>query len=385
MEMLDRMHQHQVRVEKDQHKQEMGELRNRHGIEKAELQGTQHNQIESLKQKNDTFVQQERINHQGRLEKQNLQAQQDYQRAAAEKNRENARLRQQAQIEKENNIAVRDQARQATMEKKIKTERQLEDMDKEARFRLDQKQAQFQEREKDVQTTHNNEVQRIEQQGQERISDRRRKYQKVERDQVEQHNQALERNQSKFEGVKQRQHNYYHEKLDKDEEFFQKEIKQQREEYTKKFDENEKMNKATFQNQSTRLDEELFKLKKGFVSTVDFYENRKEDPFYSLVDFGAKFEEGEAFYQVQAHIPEHEMKNVRVHVQPNKISLQATRQHEQEFKNGPEKIGSNIAQSIRQEFDMAKPADYEKAVKSYENGVLTIVVPKKGYYQFGMS
>jgi HSP20 family molecular chaperone IbpA len=385
MEMLDRLQQHQVRTKKDRHKQEMSEMRNRHQVEKAELQHNQKGQLENLKQKNDTFVQQERLNHRSRLDKQQLQAQKDYQRAASERARENARLRQEAQLEKERNIQLRDQARRATMEKKQTTDRQLEEMDQETRFRLQQKQAQMQEREQSLQKSHNHEVQSIEQRGQERISDRRRKYQKREREQVKQHHETLERHQDKFLGVKERQHNYYHKKLDEDEAFFQEQIQQQREEYTRRYQDNEKFNQASFENQDNRLAEEMFKLKKQHITTANFYNERKDDPFYSLVDFGAEFREGEAFYEVTAQIPEHEMDNVRVHIQPNKITLHATRAHEQEFAKDNEKIGSNIAQTIRQEFAMAKPADYEKAVKSYKDGTLTIVVPKKGYYQFGMS
>jgi len=77
------------------------------------------------------------------------------------------------------------------------------------------------------------------------------------------------------------------------------------------------------------------------------------------------------------------MKNVRVHVQPDKISLHAAREHEQEYNNGNEKVGTNIAQTIRQDFKLEKPAEHEAVVKTYEDGILTITVPKKGYYRFG--
>ena len=78
------------------------------------------------------------------------------------------------------------------------------------------------------------------------------------------------------------------------------------------------------------------------------------------------------------------MKNVRVTVQPDKISLNATRLHEQEYVNDNEKIASNNAQTIRQEFSLDKPVEHEQVVKTYNDGVLTITVPKKGYYRFGM-
>ena len=198
------------------------------------------------------------------------------------------------------------------------------------------------------------------------------------------HQTQLKQNKEHFEGVKKRQHNQYHEKLDKEEQFFQDQVASQRKEYTKRYQENERMNKASFENQKNRYEEELFKVRKDFVATKEFYNSRQEDPFYQLVDFGADFAEGEAFYEVTAKIPEHEMKNVRVHIQPEKISLQGTRLHEQEYKKENEKIASNNSQTIRQEFALAKPVEHEQAIKTYKDGILKITVPKKGYYRFGM-
>jgi HSP20 family molecular chaperone IbpA len=384
MEILDRSQRHEVWNKKEKHRESMRGIRERHAIEKQETQITQKNQLENLKQKNDTFVQNERLNHQDRLAKQNLQAQEDYQKAANEKARENARLRREAQVERENLVGVRDQARQATVEKKEVTSQQLEDMDKESRFRLKQKQEQHRERERSMQMSHNKEVHRIEQQGQENIKVSRDKYLNRERVQKKGHNDRLRDQEKQFLAVKERQHKHYHKKLENEEEYFQGRIRDQRQEYKKRFNENDKAHKATFENQENRLAEEMFKLRKEFITTAQFYDDRKEDPFYSLVDFGADFIEGNSFYEVKARIPEHEMKNVRVHVQPNKISLHATRMHEQEFKAQNEKIGSNIAQTIRQEFELAQTADYEKVIKSYEDGVLTITVPKKGFV-FGVS
>lgn len=383
MEMLDRSFEHQVRTKKDNHRQEMSELRNRHTVEKAELQQTQNNQLENLKQKNDTYVQRERLSYQDRLAKQKLQAQQDYQKTANEKARENARLRRQAQVERDQSLALRDQARRQSMETKRKSEHDLEQIDKESRFKLRQKQAQLQERQQTIQSSYNKEVQRIEQTGQENIKDRRHKNQQIEVMQKKEHQQALAKDKNQFEALSQRQHDQYNKKLDHDEQFFQDQLKSQQKEYSKRYQENEKFSKASFQNQKNRLAEEMFKLKKDFITTAHFYQDRAQDPFYSLVDFGAEFKEGEAYYEVTAQVPEHEMKNVRVHIQPNVISLHATRQHEQEFKAQNEKIGSNIAQTIRQEFKLDKPADFEKAIKTYKDGTLTILVPKKGYYQFG--
>ena len=101
------------------------------------------------------------------------------------------------------------------------------------------------------------------------------------------------------------------------------------------------------------------------------------------MDFNAKFVEGPSFYELKASIPEHEMKNVKVHVQADKVTLQAARQHEQDYRDDNEKIASHTAQTIRQEFYLDRPAAEDKIVKTYKEGVLTVTIPKKGY-QFGI-
>ena len=72
MELLDRSMKQEVWQKKENHKQTMRGLRERHTIEKQDLQQTQKQQLETLKQKNDTFVQKERLNHQDRMAKQQL-------------------------------------------------------------------------------------------------------------------------------------------------------------------------------------------------------------------------------------------------------------------------------------------------------------------------
>ncbi len=270
------------------------------------------------------------------------------------------------------------------MDKKEKGERDLERLDQASRKDLKRTHENHRIQEQALQKHHRQEMAEIDQRGQQMTKDRRDKYISQENRQKEAHNQKMEHTKAEFQELRKRQHNHYHEKLDEDEQFFQDQIKNQRTEYTKRYNENERFNKAAYENQENRLAEELFKVTKDFITTKQFYDERKEDPFYSLVDFGANFQEGEAFYEVTAKVPEHEMKNVRVHVQPNKISLHASREHEQEFKRRNEKVGTNIAQTIRQEFDLAKPVEHEQAVKQFKDGILTVTVPKKGYYRFGM-
>jgi len=101
------------------------------------------------------------------------------------------------------------------------------------------------------------------------------------------------------------------------------------------------------------------------------------------LDIDAKFEEGAGFYEIEAVIPEHEMDNFKVRVQKDKISIFATRQHEQEFVKDNEKVGSQNAQTVRQEFSLLHPADPDQVVQTYDNGLLIVTVPKIGYVPTG--
>lgn len=379
LENLDREHKKQLNQVDVKQRQEMEQIRNEHAINKHETVQSQKQQLENLKATNDTFVQQERLTHQERLAQQKLQAQQDYQKAAIRKQQDNAKLKLQTESEKENYIQQREILKHKTQATKEKAELELQAMDKEGRFRVQQKRAQNAELEESTQKHHNSEMQRMEQANQKFLVDSKVKFAQKEHDLKTNHQHNLNKNEQHFHNLQQRQHNHYHEKIQQDEEFFQKQIQDQNTEYTKRYSENQRIDKASLENQKNRYYEELFKIRKNFVATADFYEERKMDPFYQLVDFGAKFVEGESFYQVEAKIPEHEMENVRVHVQPEKITLHATRMHDQDFAAGNEKIASNNSQSIRQEFTFDKPTDHKNVVKSYKDGVLSVLIPKKGY------
>ena len=180
MQRLDQSHQRQVNRNKNEHRETMEELRARHALEKKQLQNEQHHQLERMKLQNDRFVKNEKLTHQARIQKQNLQAQRDYQQAAHKKKQENLKLKLQSQSEKDHYINTRDQYRKKTMEAKAEREQQLEHIDKEGRFLARKKQSQNQERLHSLQKAYNSEVQRIEQHGQENIKERRDKYKQTE-------------------------------------------------------------------------------------------------------------------------------------------------------------------------------------------------------------
>lgn len=382
LENLDREHKKQLNQTEVKQRQEMEKIRNNHAVNKTDVQQNQKQQLETLKQQNDTFVQKERLTHQERVAQQKIQAQQDYQRAAIKKQQDNAKLKLQTEAEKETYIQAREALKHKTQQTRIKTDQQLAEMDKETRFRVEQNRAQNSELEESVQKHHNQEMHRMEQANQQFIADNKVKFATKEKDQKEAHLHNLDKNERRFREVQQTKEAEYHQKLDRAEAYHQAEIKNQNKEYTKKYDENQKFARSSLENQRNRYDEELFKIRKEFIANAEFHEQRKEDPFYQLIDLGAKFQEGESFYQVSAQIPEHEMKNVRVHVQPEKITLQATRMHDQEYAAANEKIASNNSQSIRQEFTLDKPTDHNSVVKTYKDGILTVLVPKKGF-KFG--
>ncbi len=85
-----------------------------------------------------------------------------------------------------------------------------------------------------------------------------------------------------------------------------------------------------------------------------------------------------ALYQVALKVPEHELKNIKVHVQPDRITVSGARKFEQELQYEGEKLATNNYQTMRQEFQLPVPADKDLVRREYIDGVLLVTAPKKG-------
>ena len=317
--------------------------------------------------------------------KKSLQAQEDYQKLASKKQRELARIKQNAAAEKLHNEDVRDHYRKVTAKNKEISERNLKSMELAHREELVRTRAKQTHQRADLQKHHSKNMMRMEQLNQQHLRWIGRLILRgKESGQKKAHHAELDKNRKHFFKLRDRQEKQYLDKLRSEKKFFEDQIVEQRGEYKKIYHENEKMNIASLENQRNNYDEQLFKIRKGFLNTAEFYNHRKDDPFYQLSDLDAQFAEGEAFYEVKVKVPEHEMQNFRVTVQPDKVTLASSRQHEQYYKKQNEKIATNNNQTIRQEFTLKQPAEHEQIVKSYENGILTVTIPKKGFYKFGL-
>lgn len=88
--------------------------------------------------------------------------------------------------------------------------------------------------------------------------------------------------------------------------------------------------------------------------------------------------ENESSYTVKAELPGMKKENIKVDVDGNKVSIAAEASENQEEKNGDTWIRcERSSERLHRVFSLAHEVDGEKSVARYEDGVLTLVLPKK--------
>ena len=179
----------------------------------------------------------------------------------------------------------------------------------------------------------------------------------------------------------------HHEEMEHNEELYKKEevlgqnfykdsLLQQRKGYEIAYRKNIKDFEDTVRAQREILGDTLARQKKSVTQNLGKYNNRSADPFYRISEPQANLRETDAHYFVQAQIPEHEKDNVHVIVHPDKVVVAGNRRFEDEVDDESGKMATHSYQTYRQEIPLEHPVREKYAQTSYENGVLTVKIPK---------
>lgn len=236
------------------------------------------------------------------------------------------------------------------------------------------------QKESDVRSFHAQELKKIHQQSEKLKQTEKDNFQKQIQQVKNTNKEVLSNEREKFLTEKIRQESTYFNLLDRNNQVFESNLETQKEDFKKQAEVNRSINEQVIQNQNEILKRALVRQKLEHVESFNKYENVSEDPFYKVPHFEALLKEDENKYTFTAKIPEHEMKNVDVRVQKDQISLTGKREFSENIESSDKshKIQSNNYQSFRQDFKLGHPA-YERAVtQNYEDGLLTVVVPKIG-------
>lgn len=200
--------------------------------------------------------------------------------------------------------------------------------------------------------------------------------------QKEYHKMVKTTEQKEFEDYRKAQREHYTQEIKKEGDHFKTEMRHRHGDFETDFNKKELNYQLVLADQQQKYEEEFEKEKFKHLTKLDKYEAPKVDPFYKVKDMGAKMEDKGTHYEVRLQIPEHELRNFKVHVKDDKITVSGTRKHEEELNYAGEKIATNNFQTLRQEFLLEAPVDQDQVHKEYKDGMLFVAATKKGFGVF---
>ncbi len=120
----------------------------------------------------------------------------------------------------------------------------------------------------------------------------------------------------------------------------------------------------------------MIKEKAEIAKSVGKNQDKQADSFYNFVHADSKIEETPTHYFVSSRVPEHEKENVKMHVSDGKVVVQGARRFEDKIDTGEGKLATNSYQTFREELPLERPVHEKLVERTYENGVLTLKIPK---------
>jgi len=165
--------------------------------------------------------------------------------------------------------------------------------------------------------------------------------------------------------------------MENNKKLYQKSLNNQNKEFQKTFEENNYLNRQKLIAQRGTALRALIKQKQNLSRNFKDYTDKRNDPFYSILDLNSKLTETSRAYILRTNIPAYEKENIDVRVHNDKIVISGKRVFEDSIKDEDRKISTHSFQSIREEIPLNFPV-MENSISKYEdNGVLTITIPKR--------
>ncbi|MCL4184425.1 MAG: Hsp20/alpha crystallin family protein [Burkholderiaceae bacterium] len=113
---------------------------------------------------------------------------------------------------------------------------------------------------------------------------------------------------------------------------------------------------------------ELFR---GFFAPV-------KTPAGDALEIRVEVKEGDGEYTVQAEMPGVKKEDIHVQIDGNRVSISAEVKRESEKKEGERVLRSErYYGAVARSFSLGSEMDESKAVAKFDNGVLTLTLPKK--------
>lgn len=193
------------------------------------------------------------------------------------------------------------------------------------------------------------------------------------------HNFIKKSEEVAFQDQQKNQREFFDSEIQKEREFFKNEMRNREDNFQTEFNKQELKYQLALAEQKHKYEDLFEKTKDKHLQEMQKYEVPKEDPFYKTQDMGARLEDKGTHYEVRLQVPEHELRNVKVHVKDDKITVAGARRHEEELKYDGEKVSTHNYQTVKQEFALMNPVDADQVHKEYKDGTLFVAANKKGF------
>lgn len=317
--------------------------RQQHREEVVDINSEHREKVQTLQDKHTRQLTQDRIKQKNSLEAQRTDARTKYQQAAAEQAKLEASQRQ------------------------------------EHRLRLQSKDQEFEKQHSEFEKTKRQELEIQAESLQARQIDTRDRGEAAIKAQKEGYKDNFQKDQAYFEEYREMQRDHFSKEIDAEGKHFQDQIRGREDRFQDNFNENEVRYQLILEEQRLKYEDAYEKAKYEHLDKMKKFETSAKDPFYRVQDLGAKLTAEGPFYQIAVPVPEHELKNFKVHVQPDRITVSGQRKFEDEKKYEGEKLSTNSYQTVKQEFALPTPADKDLVRREYQDGILFVTAPKKGF------
>lgn len=123
--------------------------------------------------------------------------------------------------------------------------------------------------------------------------------------------------------------------------------------------------------------ERLYDFQHANQTRLNAYQSRMSDPFYALRTLNGSLSETDGAYILKAEIPEHEASQVSASVHGHQLVLSGTRRNAETIQEEPgREVSTHSFQSFRETYPILESVDAKSLSKFYEDGVLTVILPK---------
>lgn len=154
---------------------------------------------------------------------------------------------------------------------------------------------------------------------------------------------------------------------------------QSKERFDETFRQLESRNRETLDQVQSRAGQQIREIRADTSRKLAAYSVRQKDPFYQMMETGARLEEKENAYVLTARIPEHERSNLSVNVRGNQIVLSGNRRNEEKLEREPGRVQSTSSfQTYSEAFPITYPVEAKLLAKEFDGDTLIVTVPKKG-------